>query len=111
MVDVLAYKSVRQYFIPNQEQIELMNTFKDMVNHCIKIGLENNVTTLRRFSKLYYHKLEQYDIASSYKLNAISQACGRLAQMKKDNIRVLTELRDKNSLIEEYEKALGIKKP
>src|SRR3989344_4686110 len=81
---MLAYKSVKQLFVPNHEQTELMNTFKDMLNHCIRIGLENNVTTLRKFSKLYYHKLEQYDIGSSYKLNAISQACGRLSQMKRD---------------------------
>ena len=61
---MLAYKSVKQSFTPNQEQTELMTTFRDMVNYCIRIGLENNVTTLRKFSKLYYHKLEQYDIGS-----------------------------------------------
>lgn len=83
-VDVLAYKAVRQSFIPNQEQIELMYTFKDMVNHCIRIGLENNVSTLKKFSKLFYHELDGYDIGSVYKLNAISQACGRLSQMKRD---------------------------
>ena len=61
-----------------------MNIFKDMVNHCIRIGLENNVSTLKRFCILYYHELEQYNTLSYYKLNAISQACGRLSQMKRD---------------------------
>ncbi len=54
-----------------------------MVNHCIKIGLENNVTTLKKLSLLSYNQLKEYDIPSYYKLNAISQAGGRLAQMKR----------------------------
>lgn len=60
----------------------MMKTFRQMVNHCIRIGLDNNCSTLKRLSKLAYHELEQYDIMSYYKLNAISQACGRLSQMK-----------------------------
>jgi len=60
-----------------------METFKDMVNHCIRIGLQNNCSTLKKLSKLAYHELEQYDVLSYYKLNAISQACGRLSQMKR----------------------------
>jgi len=55
-----------------------------MVNYCIRIGLENNCTTRKKLSQLSYHKLKNYDIMSYYKLNAISQACGRLAQRKKD---------------------------
>lgn len=53
-----------------------------MVNDCIRIGLENNCSTLKKLSLLAYHKLENYQIYSTYKLNAISQACGRLSQMK-----------------------------
>jgi putative transposase len=53
-----------------------------MVNHCIRIGLENNCSTMKKLSSLSYHKLENYQILSSYKLNAISQAAGRLNQMK-----------------------------
>ncbi len=55
-----------------------------MVNHCIRIGLENNCYTRKKLSLISYHKLQHYDILSYYKLNAISQAAGRLAQMKKD---------------------------
>jgi putative transposase len=55
-----------------------------MVNDCIRIGLENNnCSTLKRLSTLAYGKLEKYSILSGYKLNAISQACGRLSQMKR----------------------------
>lgn len=62
----------------------MMETFKQMVNHCIRIGLENKVTTLKKLSLLSYHELSGYKIQSYYKLNAISQACGRLAQQKKE---------------------------
>ncbi len=62
----------------------MMKTFRQMVNHCIRIGLENNCSTLKRLSSLAYHTLQDYDIMSYYKLTAISQACGRMSQMKRD---------------------------
>lgn len=62
----------------------MMYTFKEMVNHCIRIGLENNISTLKKFSSMFYHELDKYEIQSKYKLTAMSQACGRLSQMKKD---------------------------
>jgi putative transposase len=62
----------------------MMNTFKDMVNHCIRIGIENNCSTMKKLSLLSYHTLKDYQIQSKYKLTAIAQAAGRLAQMKKD---------------------------
>ncbi|MFY9300286.1 MAG: transposase [Candidatus Nitrosotenuis sp.] len=62
----------------------MMEIFSEMANHCIRIGLENNCSTLKKLSMLSYHELQRYDILSYYKLNAISQAAGRLAQMKKD---------------------------
>lgn len=61
-----------------------METFRQMVNRCIRIGIENkNVSTLKKLSLLSYKHLKEYQIPSYYKLNAISQACGRLSQMKR----------------------------
>ncbi|MEM3135717.1 MAG: hypothetical protein QXW37_03195, partial [Candidatus Nitrosotenuis sp.] len=77
-------KSVRQHFTPNQDLQNMMDTFKEMVNHCIRIGLENNASTLKKLSSLSYQQLSSYKIQSYYKLNAISQAAGRLTQMKRD---------------------------
>lgn len=62
----------------------MMETFRQMVNECIRIGLENDCATLKKLSLLSYQKLKRYDIMSYYKLNAISQTCGKLAQRKKD---------------------------
>ncbi|MEW6588909.1 MAG: transposase [Thermoproteota archaeon] len=81
---MFAIKSIKQPLTPNPELVSMMYTFKDMVNHCIRIGLQNNCSTLKKLSMLSYHELEQYKIQSYYKLTAISQAAGRLAQMKKD---------------------------
>jgi putative transposase len=61
-----------------------METFKVMVNHCIRIGLENNCSSIKKLSLLSYHTLKDYQIQSYYKLPAIVQAAGRLAQLKKD---------------------------
>ncbi|MEO9309454.1 MAG: hypothetical protein ABI337_04070, partial [Nitrososphaera sp.] len=77
-------KSIGQKFTPNTEQLQIMETFKVMVNHCIRIGLENNCSTMKKLSLLSYQTLKDYQIQSYYKLTAIAQAAGRLAQMKKD---------------------------
>ncbi|MEO9310320.1 MAG: hypothetical protein ABI337_08530, partial [Nitrososphaera sp.] len=77
----LPLKSIKQKFTPNTDQIKMMETFKDMVNCCIRIGLENNCSTMKKLSQLTYHALKDYQIQSYYKLTAISQAAGRLAQL------------------------------
>lgn len=79
---VRAIKSIKQQIPYNSDVAEMSETFHKMVNHCIRIGLKHNCSTLKRLSILSYHELQDYDILSSYKLNAISQACGRLSQMK-----------------------------
>lgn len=80
---MLVYKAIRQQFTPTQELGTMMETFRQMVNECIRIGLDNNISTLKKFSSNHYHNLKKYDIQSKYKLTAMSQACGRLAQMKR----------------------------
>src|SRR5881397_3933485 len=54
-----------------------------MVNNSIRVGLLNDVSSLRRLSLLSYNQLAQYDSPSCYKLCAISRAAGILAARKK----------------------------
>jgi putative transposase len=54
-----------------------------MVNDSIRIGLLNDVFSLRKLSLLSYNQLAQYDSPSYYKLCAISRAAGILAARKK----------------------------
>ena len=44
-----------------------------MVNECISIGLDSNISTLGKFSSNHYHDLKKYDIQSKYKSTAMSQ--------------------------------------
>lgn len=79
-----ARKSIKQnYQLQSTELKNLMTTFRYMVNHCIRIGKENNCSTLKRLSILSYHELVEYHIPSYYKLCAISKATGILSSMKK----------------------------
>ncbi|MBI3842752.1 MAG: IS200/IS605 family element transposase accessory protein TnpB [Thaumarchaeota archaeon] len=78
-----AFKSVKQDYHTNSELVSMMETFRQMINYCIRIGLDNNISTLKRLSSLHYKDLQKYQIQSKYKLTAMSQACGRLAQMKR----------------------------
>lgn len=80
---VLAVKSVKQSFLPTPRLLGLMETFRQMVNDCVTIGLENGSSTLKKLSNLSYHKLGKYDVISYYKLCAISHAAGILANRKK----------------------------
>ena len=57
--------------------------FRRMVNESIRIGIANDVSSLRRLSLLSYNQLAHYDSPSCYKLCAISRAAGILASRKK----------------------------
>ena len=60
-----------------------MEVFRRMVNDSIRIGMMNDVSSLRRLSLLSYNQLAHYDSPSYYKLCAISRAAGILAARKK----------------------------
>ena len=61
----------------------LLEVFRRMVNESIRIGIANDVSSLRRLSLLSYNQLAQYDSPSCHKLCAISRAAGILASRKK----------------------------
>jgi putative transposase len=81
-------KTVNRQIIISQGMLDLMSKFRNMVNHCIRIGLQNNVTSLKTLSTMSYRYLDGYDILSYYKLHAISRASGILQnrenQLKED---------------------------
>jgi putative transposase len=76
-------KTVTQQIIISQGILDLMSKFRNMVNDCIRIGLQNNVTSLKTLSTKSYRYLDRYDIVSYYKLHAISRASGILQNRKK----------------------------
>src|ERR1700704_6828239 len=80
---LLAVKSVWQHYAPTRDVLGLLEVFRRMVNESVRIGLANNVSSLRRLSLLSYNQLAQYDSPSCYKLCAISRAAGILQSRKK----------------------------
>ncbi len=80
---VLAVKSVWQYYVPSKDILGLLEMFRKMVNESLRVGLANEVSSLRRLSILSYNQLAKYDSPSYYKLCAISRAAGILAARNK----------------------------
>jgi putative transposase len=80
---VLVFKSVWQHYTPTPNILWLLEQFRQMLNDCIRIGLAENVTSLKSLSLRAYKQLSRYDLASYYKLCAISAATGILRNYRK----------------------------
>jgi len=61
----------------------LLEQFRQMLNDCTRIGLAENVTSLKSLSLKAYSQLSRYDAVSYYKLCAISAATGILRNYRK----------------------------
>jgi len=71
-----AVKAVQQKFTPNPDILQMLDQFRLMLNDCVRIGVDENVTGLRSLSAKAYNQLANYDTMSYYKLCAISRATG-----------------------------------
>jgi putative transposase len=80
---LLAIKSVKQGYRPTLEVQRILEISHRMVNDCIEIGLEYNVTSLKRLSLLSWPRRRKYDCPGYYKVCAVSRAAGILAARKK----------------------------
>ncbi len=80
---MLARKSVKQPFNPDERICFLMETFRRMTNDCIRVGLAEKKTSLKTLSLICYPKLKRYEVPSAYKLCAVSQAAGILKNYRK----------------------------
>ena len=78
-----AVKTVQQYYKPGPEIHRMLEQFRQILNECVRIGVSENVTSLRSLSTKAYHQLATYDLMSYYKLCAISKAAGILRNYHK----------------------------
>ncbi|MDA4115073.1 MAG: transposase [Thaumarchaeota archaeon] len=81
-------KVIRQDLEPTVDQIALMECFRQMTNHSIRIGLEFErkygiTPPMRELSRLSYAHLKSYQCYAQYRLCAISRAAGILSSRKK----------------------------
>jgi len=75
-------KSVRQKHEASADLLQLLNEFRRMVNVCIAVGIEENVSSLKTLSLKSYHRLS-CSIPGYYRLCAISPATGILRNYRK----------------------------
>jgi hypothetical protein len=73
-----------------------METFRDMTNECIRIGLEwqgktGHTPSMKRLCALSYPFLKRFGGYSRYRLNAISMAVGILSARAKSVTRGFPE--------------------
>jgi putative transposase len=78
-----AIKSVKLSFIPTPQIDNMMEKFRQMVNDCIRVDLQYDISSMKLLCKLTYKQLACYDIITYYKLCTISHAAGILANRKK----------------------------
>src|SRR5712691_5941666 len=55
-----------------------------MVNDCVRIGLRENLTSMKSLCMKAYHQLSAYDVPTCYRLTAISRAAGILRNYRRE---------------------------
>ncbi len=78
-----AVKAVQQNYVATAEILDLLDDFRSMVNHCIRVGIQEDITSLKALSSRTYRQLNDYTAMSYYKLCAISAAVGILRNYRK----------------------------
>ncbi len=81
-----AAKALRAVSIPYQppeDVLRLLEAFRNMVNYCIRIGLEKGITSRFRLTREVYHRLMEYGYHSWYVLSAIEVATVILKNYRK----------------------------
>jgi putative transposase len=79
---VQAVKTVKQKHQASAELLRLLDEFRRMVNMCIAIGIEENVSSLKTLSLRSYHHLSR-ETPSYYRLCAISTATAILRNYRR----------------------------
>jgi len=81
---VLEVKAVQFKYQPTEQIINLLKTFKDMVNEAIRIGLEKKIKSrFRLITEVYQHFKERYQLHTHYILNACEVAFSIIKKHKK----------------------------
>lgn len=78
---MLAVKAVKQN-ISNSEVNPLLETFRQMINEAIRVGMEKNITSRFRLQKEVYNRLHN-GLHTWYILSAVEKACAILKNYRK----------------------------
>jgi len=88
-----AVKAVQISYEPTGGVLSLLEAFRDMVNYCIRTGLEKNVSSRFSLQNEVYHDLSSFGLHSWYSLSAVEVATGilknyRKAKRRQRNVRL-----------------------
>jgi len=79
---MLAVKAVKQSYQPIQELKDVLEAFRCMVNYCVHVGLERNITSRFSLSNEVYRELHN-GLHTWYILSAVGKATGILRNYRK----------------------------
>jgi len=79
---VRTVKAVKQNIQPTPELGMLFETYRGMVNHCIQVGLQKNITSRFRLTEEVYRELHN-GLHTWYILSAVEKACAILKNYRK----------------------------
>jgi putative transposase len=82
-----AFKAVQIRYEPTDTVLSLLESFKNMVNYCIAVGLEKNATSRFKLQDQTYYQLGKHGLHSWYSLSAIEVATAILKNYRKTNRR------------------------
>lgn len=76
-------KCVVQSYTATDEILNRLQDFRMMLNDCIRIGIRENLTAMRSLTSKAYQQLSHYEMATCYRLTAISKATGILKNYRR----------------------------
>jgi len=83
MVNQRITKAVKFGIEENNELVELLAKFRDLVNFCVERGLEKNISSRFKLIKEVYNEAKEFGLHTHYLLNACEIACSMLKNYRK----------------------------
>jgi putative transposase len=80
-----AFKTVQIPYEANINVLGLLESFRTMVNHCITVGMEKNISSRFRLQDQVYRDLKEFGLHSWYTLSAVEVATAILKNYRKTN--------------------------
>lgn len=74
MKEIKAVKCIKIPYYPSEDVLNLLNDFRDMVNYCIRIGSEKNISSRFKLQNEAYYELKKSGYHSWYVLSAVEVA-------------------------------------
>jgi len=84
MTDNEVIKAIKLEYKNSEEKLkDLLIKFRDLINYCIEVGLERNISSRYKLIKDVYEELKNFDLHKHYILSACEIACAILKKYRK----------------------------